>query len=243
MRLSAVGDRFAVADVGPQRADRPPRLDHVRPRQVDRRLDLLREAGPAPHRCRAAPPAAASGSRRSPARGCRGCRAPAGCAPREWPCAVLRRGCCSITRLKWSASAAWRAIASVSTVRHHRAPSQSGSLPVASLNQPSVRPPIASGATTMPCTPLSGENVTQQFSAAARRRANIRSSARQPGLYANEVLGQRLVREGQRLEIAVPLRVQPIVHVGEPQRAALGLSRRSARRCSRGCRSLRPCSS
>ena len=89
-RLSAAGDVLALADVRAKRADRAPRLRQVRARQVDRGLDARRDRGGSGRRSRAAPPAAASESRRIPAPGCRECRARADCAPRESPCGALR---------------------------------------------------------------------------------------------------------------------------------------------------------
>ena len=86
-------DVFAAADVGTKRANRPARLRQMRARQIDRGLDARRHRRRQRRRLRAGAPAAASGSRRIPARGCRECPARGDCAPRGSPCGAPRADC------------------------------------------------------------------------------------------------------------------------------------------------------
>ena len=138
-------------------------------------------------------------------------------------------------RLWCSASAACRAIASMSTTRHHWL-SGSGAAGCDSVIQPSVRLPSTSGVATIAAALHLRGRTRESLRAAARSSAvvldRLRSSPActrtdgRPGSRAETFAGRRRAR----VPVVLWRREEPILDVGHPEVAALRGRRRSARR-------------
>ena len=208
-----------------QRRHRSARVDHVRPRQIDRGLEALRHGRrqrPAPI---AAPPAAASGWRRTPARACRGCRAPSGCAPRAPPDAALRRG--SVRRAGSGAAPASPAAPSLRAAPAATRLSHSDAGPVDSATHPRLRVGSTSGAMT---TRFDAGGAIELLHRLGQPRVVARVLDRlgpAVGVYASRCAAMLSRGSASVVPVVAVLHEEAAVDVGHPEIAA-GRRRRSS---------------
>ena len=247
MPLERGRDVLAVADVRPQRADRPPRLDQVRAREIDRGLDAC----------------CATGGGSVPASRCAACsciriarealrevvvnvaREPVALFENRlaplFDAAAARRAGCGAARARPAARSLRSARRATTGSRSRRRRGWTASI------QPSVRPPSTSGVATIASHVHLRARTRESPPAGAHRRRRTRSVCAPARLVREEVLGQALARELlAAIGLARPSRPCAACRADPSRRPSTDRSaarrRRSATRRRCGSRSPRPSS-